>query len=55
MSNKDSIDMQILKRNGMVTFTTECKELGELLEDCKRQNIKAEARRFPSFVTVVLR
>ena len=55
MSRKENVNLRSLKRNGSVTFTIDGLELQQLLEDCKRQKLKVDVRRFSSFISVVLK
>lgn len=55
MSKKENVNLRNLKRNGAVTFTIDGLELKQLLEDCERQKLKVDIRRFSSFISVVLR
>lgn len=51
---KESVDMRSLKKNGVVTFTSENLHLQQLLIDCQEQELKVRVERFHYFISVVL-
>lgn len=55
MKSKQDVYLRSLKRNGAVTFTTDCLQLQQLLNQCEQLGIRIDVRRFPSFISVVLK